>query len=109
MITVAALGFGDMPPLAFLEAFNLIEDDGWIAFNIKETFLDNRDTTGFSVLVRNLILTEHLDIHHMERYQHRLSIDGRPLFYFALAGRENSSIVVDFLDKISWWIFSIRL
>lgn len=74
MVTVAALGFGDIPPVAFLEAFNLIEEQGWVAFNIKETFFDNRDNSGFSVFIKNLILTEYLDLHHLERYQHRLSI-----------------------------------
>ena len=92
LITVAALGFGDIPPPAFREAFNYIDDGGWIAFNIKETFLDNRDTSGFSVFIRNLILTEYLDLYHLERYQHRLSIDGRPLFYFGVAGRKNANI-----------------
>jgi len=100
LVSVAALGFGDIPVPAFIEAFNLVEDGGWIAFNIKETFMDNRDTSGFSIFVKNLILTEHLDIYHMERYQHRLSIDGLPLYYFALAGKKNNSIPSNFLNEI---------
>lgn len=92
LLSVAALGFGDIPVRVFWEAFNLVEDGGWVAFNIKETFLDNRDTSGFSVFIKNLILTEHLDIHHMERYRHRLSVDGRSLFYFGIAGRKVSAI-----------------
>ncbi|MFQ5575201.1 MAG: methyltransferase domain-containing protein, partial [Terriglobia bacterium] len=32
LISVAALGFGDIPPQAFLEAFNLISKQGWVAF-----------------------------------------------------------------------------
>jgi len=100
LVCVASLGFGDMSPQAFFEAFNLIEDEGWIAFNIKETFMDNRDTSGYSVFMKNLILTEHLDIYHMARYQHRLSLDGRPLYYFALAGKKNGSIPSNFLNEI---------
>jgi predicted TPR repeat methyltransferase len=96
LVTVAALGFGDIPPNAFREAFNYVEDGGWIAFNIKETFLDNRDTSGFSMFIKNLILAEYLDLHHLERYQHRLSIDGRPLYYFGLAGRKNGNIPESF-------------
>ena len=92
MMTVAALGFGDIPLRAFWEGFNMVEDGGWVAFNIKETFLDNRDTTGFSVFIKNLILSEFLDIYHMERYRHRLSMDGRPLYYFGVACRKNGSI-----------------
>ena len=38
MVTVAALGFGDIPTKAFIEAYNIIKAEGWIAFNIKESF-----------------------------------------------------------------------
>lgn len=92
LVSVAALGFGDIPVSAFREAFNLVEDGGWIAFNIKETFLDHDDTSGFSVFVKDLILSSNLDVHHMERYRHRLSIDGRSLYYFGIVGRKNHPI-----------------
>ena len=46
-ITVGALGFGDIPPGAFLNALSLIQDDGWVAFNIKDRFLSNGDDTGY--------------------------------------------------------------
>jgi predicted TPR repeat methyltransferase len=92
LVTVAALGFGDIPVRAFWEAFNLVEDGGWIAFNIKETFLDSDDTSGFSQFIKQLILTSHLDLYHLERYRHRLSIDGKPLYYFGIAARKNSPI-----------------
>ena len=60
MISVAALGFGDIPSAAFIEAFNIINTEGWVAFNIKDTFLDKTDETGFSKLVRELIFSEYL-------------------------------------------------
>ena len=101
MVTVAALGFGDIPPTAFLEAFNLIEEQGWVAFNIKETFFDNCDNSGFSVFIKHLILTEYLDLYHLERYQHRLSIDGEPLYYYAVIGRKNQNIPPDFFERIT--------
>ncbi len=88
LTTVAALGFGDIPPRAFVNAFNLVNDGGWVAFNIRDTFLDHRETTDFSKTVRNLVFTDYLEIHHLERYRHRLSIDGEPLFYYAIAGRK---------------------
>jgi hypothetical protein len=52
---VAALGFGDIPPLAFFAAVKQIRTDGWLAFNIKESFLDHSDQAGFSRLIRELI------------------------------------------------------
>jgi len=100
MTTVAALGFGDIPIKAFTEAFNILQSEGWVAFNIKETFLDSSDTSGFSATIRELIFSKYLDLYHLERYRHRLSIEGEPLYYFAIAGRKNADIPKDFLDAI---------
>jgi SAM-dependent methyltransferase len=100
LTTVAALGFGDIPPQAFIEAFNLMQSEGWVAFNIKETFLDKSDMTGFSTTIRELIFSEYLDLYHLERYRHRLSIEGEPLFYFAIAGRKNADIPQNFLRSL---------
>lgn len=92
LITVAALGFGDIPPLAFVEAFNLIEKEGWVVFNIKETFLYNTDIGGFSRLIRELIFSEYMNINHIERYRHRLSIEGTPLYYFSVVCWKKANI-----------------
>ena len=100
LISVAALGFGDIPVRVFAEAFNLVDDGGWVAFNIKETFLDDRDTSGFSVFIKRLILSEYLDIYHMERYRHRLSIDGQPLYYFGVACRKSCPIPLEMLEAM---------
>jgi len=100
MTTVAALGYGDIPIKAFIEAFNITRSEGWVAFNIKETFLDNSDKTGFSNAIRELILSEYLDLYHLNRYRHRFSIEGEPLYYFAVAGRKNADIPPEFLESI---------
>jgi predicted TPR repeat methyltransferase len=92
LTTVAALGFGDIPREVFVNAYNLVQDGGWIAFNIKEDFLKDRDPTGFSSLVRALILSEEFDLYHLERYRHRLSIEGTPLHYLAIVGRKRGVI-----------------
>jgi predicted TPR repeat methyltransferase len=92
LTTVAALGFGDIPPQAFVNAFNLIRAGGWVAFNIKDTFLDQRETTEFSRTVRELVFTDYLEIHHLERYRHRHSIDGEPIFYYAIAGKKTADV-----------------
>lgn len=99
LITVAALGFGDIPPKAFIQAFNIIQPQGWVAFNIKESFLANTDTSGFSRMIRELIFSEYLDLYHLERYRHRLSVEGEPLFYFAIAGRKKGDISPEFFRK----------
>ncbi len=96
---VAALGFGDIPPRAFFNAMKLLRTDGWLAFNIKETFLDAEEQTGFARLVRELVFSKYLDIYHLELYRHRLSMEGTQLFYYALVGRMTASIPEDFLEQ----------
>jgi len=96
---VAALGFGDIPPKAFFTAMKKIRTDGWLAFNIKESFLDPTDQSGFSRLIRELIFSKYLNIHHLELYRHRLSMEGRQLFYYGMVGRLTESIPDDFLAQ----------
>ncbi len=100
LTAVAALGFGDIPPAAFFEALKLVATNGWVAFNIKETFLDRSDKTGFSRFVRNLIFSAYMDVHQLERYTHRLSMEGVPLKYYALVGRVVAPIPGDFLEAL---------
>jgi hypothetical protein len=98
LISVAALGFGDIPTRAFLEALNMVGKDGFVAFNVKETFLDRSDESGFSQLVWELIFSEYL--HHLERYRHRFSIEGNPLYYFALGGKKTADVPQSFIDSL---------
>lgn len=99
LTSVAALGFGDIPPAAFFEALRLIPDGGWVAFNIKETFLDHNDDTGFSRFVRELIFSKHLQVCRLERYVHRVSMEGVPLYYYALVGRVTTQVPEGFLAQ----------
>jgi len=101
MTSVAALGFGDIPPLAFSAAYNLIEDQGWIAFNIKEDFLNGNDSTGFSHLMRRMMDQGAIDVCGQERYQHRLSIAGDPLHYVAMVGRKQASVPLDWSAELA--------
>jgi len=99
LTSVAALGFGDIPPEAFFAALRLISVDGWVAFNIKETFLDHSDNTGFSRFVRELIFSKYLRVYQLERYIHRVSMEGVPLHYYALVGRVTAPIPENFLHE----------
>lgn len=93
LTTVAALGYDDIPADAFRAAFNLVVDGGWIAFNIKETFLGESDASGFAVFVKRLIAGEFMQLYHLERYRHRISIEGNPLYYCAVIGRKLAPLV----------------
>ncbi|MCA9076253.1 MAG: hypothetical protein KDA93_14585 [Planctomycetaceae bacterium] len=88
LTTVAALGFGDIPPAAFLKAVDLISDQGWLAFNIKESFLHEDDDTGFCRLIRQLSRERYIQTQCLRRYQHRLSIAGEPLHYVAMIAKK---------------------
>ena len=75
-----------------MEGINLVSTPAWIAFNIKEDFLLDDDPTGFSSLIRKMIEADILDIRLQERYQHRLSIQGKPLYYFAVVAKKKAAI-----------------
>jgi SAM-dependent methyltransferase len=95
MVCVAALGFGDIPPDAFVQAFNLVEDGGWVAFNIKEDFIDDGDSTGFGHLIKQLVVDGTFEVVDARVYQHRLAVDGQPLSYVATVGRKRADISVE--------------
>jgi SAM-dependent methyltransferase len=92
LTTVAALGFDDIPPRAFAEAFNLIAEGGWIVFNIKADFLDDVDGTGFRRLIATMAEEGTFEECARRRYRHRLATDGRPLDYVALVGRKRADV-----------------
>jgi len=80
---VAALGFGDVPPVAFAKAFSFVETGGWIAFTIKEDFLNSDDHSGFSRLIRHMIEHNIIEKHAEKKYVHRVNAEGEDLFYHA--------------------------
>jgi len=94
---VAALGFGDIPPLAFAEAYRLIEPNGLVAFNIKHTFVEAGDSSGFARLIRRMIDQDVLAVSSKIRYQHRLATSGEPLEYVAIIGNKIGEVPDDML------------
>ncbi len=88
LTTVAALGFGDIPPRAFVQALELIETPGWIAMTIKEDFLRDCDRSGFSQLIHQLSDEAIIQIEAYRRFRHRVSITGEPLYYLAMVARK---------------------
>ena len=88
---VAALGFGDIPPEVFCDALRRVNTPSLVAYNIKEKFLGEEDPSGFSDLVDRLDSEGSLVTLAKERYQHRLSWAGEPLYYYAVLAekREN--------------------
>lgn len=94
LVTVAALGFGDIPPDAFAAAYNLIEPGGTIAFTIKEDFIADGDESGFSRLVHRALEDGTMELCARRRYRHRLSVSGEPLHYAAMIGEKRGDLPV---------------
>lgn len=101
LTSVAALGFGDIPPLAFAEAHNLVADGGWIAFTIKEEFLGAADGTGFSRLIRRMLDDGTLELRGERRYRHRLSAAGEALHYVAMVARKQRAVPLEWAERLS--------
>ena len=95
LVTVAALGFGDIPPNAFAEAHNLIDDGGLIVFNIKEDFIADSDASGFSRLISRGFESGALAKRAERRYQHRLSVAGEPLHYVAIVAEKRADLPIE--------------
>ncbi len=97
--TVAALGFGDIPADAFIKGLDIIDTPGWLAFNIKEDFIHEQDTSGFSQLIRRLSRQRVIRIEAWRRYCHRLAITGEPLYYVAMVARKLEDLPDEYLDR----------
>jgi hypothetical protein len=89
LVTVAALGFGDIPTQAFVNAFNLIDNNSWVVFNIKDRFFSTDDETGYSDMLQQMIGNS-LNLVKKHHYTHRLSMAGKPLHYYAIVGRKEN-------------------
>ena len=89
---VAALGFGDVPPVAFAQALNFVSDGGWIAFNVRDRFFEETDPTGFGGFLRCLFREGVLEERARVRYAHRISVDGEPLHYLAVIACKRADV-----------------
>jgi SAM-dependent methyltransferase len=92
---VAALGFGDVPTVAFTEAFNFVSSPGWLAFNLRDRFFDDEDPSGFGGLLKRMFREGKLEERARVRYRHRDSIDGEPLHYLAVVARKHDDVPLE--------------
>jgi SAM-dependent methyltransferase len=101
MTVVAALGFDDIPPAAFAQGFNFVQSPGWVAFNIKEDFVCESDTSGFCRLIELIDQEGVLEICARRRYRHRFCQDGTPLYYHAVVGKKRQDIPQEMLEAVN--------
>jgi hypothetical protein len=98
LFTVAALGFGDIPPSAFRTAFNAITTPGWLALTIKESFLDSADETGFGNLLQQMMAARIVNEEARLRIRHRTSVTGEPIFYVGIIARKLRDIPSELVE-----------
>lgn len=92
LVCVAALGFGDVPPSAFREAFNLVASPGWLAFNLRERFLDEDHPGSFGSLIKRMLAEGVIEQRARTSYTHRISVSGKPLNYVAIVARKRRDV-----------------
>ena len=94
---VAALGFGDVPQLAFAEAFNLVGSPGWLAFNVRDRILHEEHPDGFGALIERMLAEGVIEERARRSYTHRVSIAGEPLEYVAMVAAKRRDIPRDWV------------
>jgi len=94
---VAALGFGDVPQLAFAEAFNLVGSPGWLAFNLRDKIIDEDCPDSFGGLIRRMLDEGVIEERARQQYTHRVSIAGEPLDYVAMVAAKHRDIPLDWV------------
>ena len=95
MTCVAALGFGDIPPAAFAQAFNLVASPGWVAFNLRDRFIADADPAGFGAFIGRMFDEGILEEQARVSYTHRVSVAGEPLEYHAIVARKRADVPLD--------------
>jgi len=95
MTCVAALGFGDIPPAAFAEAFNLVASPGWVAFNLRDRFIADADPAGFGAFIARMLDEDVLEEQARVSYTHRVSVAGEPLEYHAIVACKRADVPLD--------------
>ncbi len=85
---VAALGFGDIPPEAFMAGFEQVREGGWVAFCIRDAFVEEADKSGFAKLIDSLVERGEITVVSTHTYVHRVAFSGKPLEYVAYIARK---------------------
>lgn len=92
MTCVAALGFGDIPPAAFAEAFNLLDSPAWVAFNLRDRFMEDNERGSFGAFITRMFDEDVLEEQARVKYTHRVSVAGEPLEYNALVACKRDDV-----------------
>jgi predicted TPR repeat methyltransferase len=73
---------------AFTEAFNLIAPDGWAAFHLSSDTAEGGKDSRFARLIHRIIQSGAMNVATQQRYRHRFSTYGEPLFHVGVIARK---------------------
>lgn len=92
LICISSLACGHILPSAFIHAFNLITNRGWIALNLLRSFFEQRGPAGPFNIFHQIIESETLKVKIIHPYHHRLLMDGTAIENVAIIGRKHADI-----------------
>lgn len=84
-----ALGYNDIQPQAFVNAFNIVEKNAWVIFNIKHNVFSDTGKSGFKKFIFSMG-SKSLSVVDIRRHFHRYSLAGTPIDYYTVACRKTA-------------------
>ena len=89
---VGSLAGGHVSADVFVQAYNLIDTGGWIAFNILKESFAGQASSGLSDLIHGISDSNILEIKVIYEYRHRYLMNGRSVNNMAVIGRKSADI-----------------
>jgi len=89
---VGALACGHISADVFVQAYNLIDTGGWIAFNILKESFAGQASSGLSDLIHGISDSKIFEIKIIHEYRHRYLMNGTQVNNVAVIGRKSTDI-----------------
>jgi SAM-dependent methyltransferase len=81
LISAGAFGGTHAPPAALVNALSVLPAGAPVAVTIDERWMDRADPDGFGAAVELLVERGELVLSERERFRHRVTTTGEPIFY----------------------------
>ena len=89
LVCCSAIGKGHIPVAVFKAALNLIQEEGWVMFNVSKTIYDNQiNPCEFICFYREAISQGTLKVHQTHVYEHRRFFNGKTVQNVAILARK---------------------
>lgn len=92
LICVGSLACGHVSADVFVQAYNLIDTGGWIAFNILKESFTGQASSGLSELIHRISDSNILEIKVIHEYRHRYLMNGTQVKNVVVIGRKSADI-----------------